>query len=112
MKSDSQLVVNHRADYIARLAAAECPKFPRGIPLESVSKPCISDPEMEVCVVEDEKSWMMPIMRYIEFGEQPRDKAEARRLRCKAIRYSIIEGVLYRRGYTLPYLRCLGIIEV
>ena len=102
---------NYRADYIARLAAAECPKFPRGIPLESVSKPCISDPEMEVCVVEDEKSWMMPIMRYIEFGEQPRDKAEARRLRCKAIRYSIIEGVLYRRGYTLPYLRCLGSVE-
>ena len=95
---------NYRADYRTRLATTKCPKFPRGIPLESVSKPCIIDLEMEVCTVEDEKSWIVPIMRYIEFEEQPQDKAEARRLRCQATRYSIIEGVLYRRYYILPYL--------
>ena len=60
---------NYRTDYITRLTAAECPKFPRGISLELVSKPCIADPEMEVCMVKDEKSWMVPIIRYIEFGE-------------------------------------------
>ena len=99
---------NYQVDYITRLVATECPKFPRGIPLESVSKPCIADSEMKVCMVKDEKSWMVPIMRYIEFGEQPQDKAEARMLRCQATQYSIIEGVLYKRSYTLPYLRCLG----
>ena len=75
--------------------------------MESVSKPIVNS-EMKVCMVKDEKNWMVPIMRYIEFEEQPQDKAEARRLRCQATRYSIIEDVLYKRSCTLPYLRCLG----
>ena len=60
---------NYRANYITRLATTECLKFPQGIPLELVSKQCITDLEMEVCTVEDEKSWVVPIMRYIEFRE-------------------------------------------
>lgn len=46
---------------------------------------------------------MVPIITYIEFGEQPQDKVEVRRLQCRAMRYTVMEGVLYRKGYTLPY---------
>lgn len=92
---------NYRVDYIARLVAIECPKFLRGILLELVSKPCLAEVKMEVCMIENEKNWIEPIIRYIEFDEQPQDKAEAKRLQCQASRYIVIEGVLYRRGYTL-----------
>lgn len=55
-------------------------KVPIRNPLEIVLKLCITKVEMEVCMVEDEKSLMMPIIIYIEFGEQPQNKVEARRL--------------------------------
>lgn len=58
---------------------------------------------MEVCMVEDEKSRMVAIISYIEFGEQPQDKAKPRRLRCRTTRCAVIEGILYMRGYILPY---------
>lgn len=36
------------------------------------------------------------------------DKRQAKKLRCQVARYTLIDGVLYRRGYTLPFLRCLN----
>ncbi|CAL8117010.1 unnamed protein product [Prunus armeniaca] len=33
--------------------------------------------------------------------------AEARRVRYRSARYLIINGALYKRGFSLPYLRCL-----
>ncbi|XP_008231833.1 PREDICTED: uncharacterized protein LOC103331001 [Prunus mume] len=37
----------------------------------------------------------------------PADPAEARRVRYRSARYLIINGALYKRGFSLPYLRCL-----
>ena len=34
------------------------------------------------------------------------DKAEARKIQIRATRFFIIDDVLYKRGYSLPYLRC------
>lgn len=54
----------------------------------------------------------MPITRYIEFREQPQDKVNARKLQYRMIHYTIIEGILNKRGHTLPYLMCLGSTNV
>ncbi|KAI5336625.1 hypothetical protein L3X38_015893 [Prunus dulcis] len=37
----------------------------------------------------------------------PADPAEARRVRHRSARYLVINGSLYKRGFSLPYLRCL-----
>lgn len=55
-----------------------------------------------------EKSYMVPITRYIEFEEQPQDKVKARRLQYRVMHYTIIKGILYKRGHTLPYLMYLA----
>ena len=49
---------------------------------------------------------MTPIIRYLKEGWLPEDKAEARKIQTKAARFVIIDDMLYRRGYSLPYLRC------
>ena len=33
---------------------------------------------------------------------------ELAKTRIKASRYILIDGVLYKKSFTLPYLRCLG----
>jgi len=49
---------------------------------------------------------MTPIVRYLKEGWLPADKAKARKIQIKAARFIIIDDVLYKQGYSLPYLRC------
>ena len=37
----------------------------------------------------------------------PNDAIEERKLAVRALRYSLIDGILYKRSYVVPYLRCL-----
>ena len=53
------------------------------------------------------ESWMDPIRAYIRDGILPEDKRKARILKCRAARYTLLDGILYRRGFTLPLLRCV-----
>ena len=50
---------------------------------------------------------MTPIHNYLKSGDLPTDHDEARKLRLRASRFVLINEVLYKRGFTLPYLRCL-----
>ncbi|XP_022880743.1 uncharacterized protein LOC111398016 [Olea europaea var. sylvestris] len=41
-------------------------------------------------------------------GECLEDPTEARRLRTRSTRYTLIDEVLYKRGHSVPLLRCLN----
>ena len=97
---------NYRADMLARMAATVDPKLPKSVPLEVRTSPSIGE-EVEVMRVSTEESWMDPILAYIRDGVLPEDKRQARKLKCRAARYTLLDGVLYRRGFTLPLLRCV-----
>ena len=49
---------------------------------------------------------MDPIVVYLKTGEQPKDKTEACVLQLKAARYVLYNDKLYRRGYSMPLLKC------
>ena len=54
---------------------------------------------------------MTPIVRYLKEGWLPEDKTEARKIQIRAAHFIIIDDVLYRQGYSLPYLRCASLEE-
>ena len=54
---------------------------------------------------------MDPIIAYLKHGELPENKTEARVLRLKVARYVIYKDILYRRGYSMPFLKCVAPIE-
>ena len=58
-----------------------------------------------------EENWMTPIVIYLKDGRFPEDKDEARKLRIRAVKYVLIDEVLYKRGFSQPYLRCLTLNE-
>ncbi|XP_075640322.1 uncharacterized protein LOC142612077 [Castanea sativa] len=58
--------------------------------------------------IEGEENWMTPIVVYLKDGRLPEDKDEARKLRIKTAKYVLIDEVLYERGFSQPYLRCLA----
>ena len=49
---------------------------------------------------------MTLIIRYLKEGWLPEDKAEAKKIQIRLACFVIIDNVLYKRGYSLPYLRC------
>ncbi|XP_030487215.2 uncharacterized protein LOC115704137 [Cannabis sativa] len=50
---------------------------------------------------------MTPIAAYLNTEELPDNSNEARKMRRKAARYIIVEGVMYRGGFSMPLLRCV-----
>ena len=62
--------------------------------------------------IKDRENWMTPIVSYLKEGKLPEGKDEARKLRVKAARYVLMDEVLYKRGFSQPYLRCLAPDEV
>ena len=97
---------NSRADILARMTAVRDQKMPKSVPSEVKSSPNIEQ-NLEVLRIEQKSSWMDPMISYIRDGVLAPDKLRVRKIKAQASRYTMIDGVLYRRGYTLPFLRCL-----
>ena len=49
---------------------------------------------------------MTPIVVYLKDGRLPENKDETRKLRIRGAKYVLIDEVLYRQGFSQPYLRC------
>ncbi|XP_075636720.1 uncharacterized protein LOC142608954 [Castanea sativa] len=61
----------------------------------------------DVKQIEEEKNWITPIVAYLRDGRLTEDRDEARKLRARVAKYVLIDEVLYKRGFSQPYLRCL-----
>ena len=94
---------NMEADVLAKaaLAGGAMDKYDKIQYMLSIDPPKIQQ-------VEGEENWMTPILIYLKDGRLSEDKDEARRLRIKAAKYVLIDKVLYKRGFSQPYLRCLA----
>ena len=55
-----------------------------------------------------ESDWATPIASYLKDGTLPDGKKAARKLKVQAAWFVLIKNVLYKRGFSRPYLRCLS----
>jgi len=55
-----------------------------------------------------ESNWTTPLVSYLRNGMLPDEKDAARKLKVQASQFFLIKDVLYKRGFSRPYLRCLG----
>ncbi|XP_074323036.1 uncharacterized protein LOC141659984 [Apium graveolens] len=54
---------------------------------------------------------MTPFINYLDKGELPEDKGKTQRLKAKAAKFFIEEGLLYRKTFSSPILKCVGLKE-
>jgi hypothetical protein len=47
------------------------------------------------------------MIKYLKDGELPSDKIQSYKVRSQSAHYTMVDGVLYRRGYSHPLLKCL-----
>ncbi|KAK3018233.1 hypothetical protein RJ639_002767 [Escallonia herrerae] len=97
---------NTQADTLSRLASAKETEARRPVYLEFLKDRSISSHD-EIEIIDQEPCWMDRIIKYLSTGELPSERHEARNLRVKTARYALVEGTLYKKSFSLPYLRCL-----
>ncbi|XP_058181265.1 uncharacterized protein LOC131299702 [Rhododendron vialii] len=102
---------NIEADYLAKLATAKEDAIPGNTPVRYLELSSIFAPNVQVQAIDYNSSWAGPIVEYITNGTLPDDKDKARQLKIKAAKYLMMGDMLYRRSFSLPYLRCLTTAE-
>ncbi|XP_027103143.2 uncharacterized protein [Coffea arabica] len=110
--SDSQLIVNQiprsqnkRADALSKLASTSVGVLGREILVE-VLRSRAYEPS-NAAVIQVMSSWMDPIVQYLAHGELPPSRVEARKVLLKSQKYVLTHGVLYRKSYLQPWLKCV-----
>ena len=59
-----------------------------------------------------ESNWTTPLVSYLKNGALLGGKEAVRKLKVKAAQFVLISDVLYKRGFSRPYQRCLSPEEV
>ena len=62
--------------------------------------------------VNSDKNWTTPLIAYLRSGILLNEKDAARKMKVQASRFVLIRDVLYKRGFSRSYLRCLSHDEV
>ncbi|XP_076935798.1 uncharacterized protein LOC143602646 [Bidens hawaiensis] len=97
---------NKSADTLSKLASMNFEHFAKDIRVEVLGHPSV--PQNQVLVIQTGvESWMTPIKAYLSSGALPAGKDEARKIKQKAMNYQLTNGILYRRSFLGPLLRCV-----
>ena len=54
---------------------------------------------------------MTPILSFLQDGHLPQDPSEARKIKKRVARFTILNDVLYKRGFSMLYLKCVDVDE-
>ncbi|KAK0571374.1 hypothetical protein LWI29_014859 [Acer saccharum] len=103
---------NEQADALAKLASAIINIWPKSISMIRLLQPSIVKSKEVGAVFGERNSWITPIKEYLVNDVLPSDPLEAKRLKYRATRYSVLNGELYKRGYSRALQRCVGPEEV
>jgi len=63
---------------------------------------------MQVCAIEEGDTWMTPYRRYLADGILPAEPEEGKKVKRNSARYSLVDGMLFRHGFTHPNLTCVS----
>jgi hypothetical protein len=97
---------NKKADHLARMASTENTKIEEGrAPIRSLTYSSISDQALKLATIEEVSNWRSELINYLENGTLPLEKKSAVQLKMKAGRFTMVNRILCKRGFTLPLLK-------
>ena len=69
---------------------------------------CLSIEEVLAFTIQSESNWMTRILSFLQDGRLPQDVEEVRKVRKRAARFTILNDNLYKRDFSMPYLKCVN----
>ena len=97
---------NEKADALAAIATSL-------LIIEIMFLPIYYQPDSSIVttrvsqVDEVSPSWMDPIVQYINTGELPNERDKDHKIQIQLIRFSLVNGQLFKRSLDGSYLKCL-----
>nr|GEW06768.1 reverse transcriptase domain-containing protein [Tanacetum cinerariifolium] len=102
---------NKKADALSKIASTSFAHLSKQVLVEVLENKSIRGKEVTAVIVKEGPTWMTQSVDYLKEGILLGDEKEARKLRLKARQYELMEGVLYRRSFLTPWLRCVGPLQ-
>nr|XP_017227761.1 PREDICTED: uncharacterized protein LOC108203368 [Daucus carota subsp. sativus] len=96
---------NTKADALSQFASSDDEVCSGSVYYQVMRTPSI-DAKL-VAPIDTGATWMDEIKLYLKSGHLPTNADDARKLQVRALKYVLIEGILYRKSFVIPYLRCL-----
>ncbi|GKD06175.1 reverse transcriptase domain-containing protein [Tanacetum coccineum] len=115
---------NKKADALSKLAMVQFDHLSKEVLVEVLNERSVEAQEVNMVVEEEgpawkakrliwwleekDPTWMTPIQNYLEKGVLPKDPVDARTMMEKNRNYTMEDGVMYRKSYLVPLMRCVG----
>ncbi|GAV77729.1 rve domain-containing protein/RVT_3 domain-containing protein [Cephalotus follicularis] len=99
---------NVRADQLSKLATAEELEKNQTVLVDYLDRPTISEADVMDIDVPQESNWLTHFINWLRNEILPEDPVEARKLVYRAHRFQFRDGILYKRSFSFPWLRCLN----
>ena len=96
---------NSRADTLAKLATAPQEDLDKRVPVEHLMKPSVDINSEDALPIMTAPSSMESIWDYLLNGILPSDPNEASKLRARSARFALLQGTLYKRGFSTPLIK-------
>ena len=80
---------------------------PTSTGLEMEVQKHLSIDEVSTFTIQSTSSWMTLILSFLQDGHLPQDIDEAKKVRKRVARFTIVNNTLYKRGFSKPYLKCV-----
>ncbi|GKB82505.1 reverse transcriptase domain-containing protein [Tanacetum coccineum] len=97
-------IKNKKADALSKITSTSFAHLSKQVLVEILNEKSIQEEEVATVVEEEGPTWMTPIIEYLKDGTLLGDRKEASKLRIKARKYELLEGVLYRRSFLKSWL--------
>ncbi|GKA05275.1 reverse transcriptase domain-containing protein [Tanacetum coccineum] len=97
---------NKKADALSKLASMTFEHLTKEVLVEA--RRSIEEKEVLQVETKEEESWMTPIHEYLLSGLLAEDSKESRKVKIKAPQYKLIRGIVYKKSFYTPWLRCIA----
>ena len=116
LKAPRKFVEDNRVDVLHICTMRGRPRSHRSLTQDTVKTPHISTyadtPEggrhVQICALAVGDTWMTPYRWYLADGALPAEPEEGKKVKRNAARYTLVDGVLFRHGFTHPILTCVS----
>ncbi|GAV91213.1 hypothetical protein CFOL_v3_34612 [Cephalotus follicularis] len=102
---------NARADQLSKLATAEELQGNKTVLMDYLDRPTISEVDVMDIDAPLETNWTTPFINWLRNGILPEDPIKARKLVYRENRYQLRDGILCKRSFSYPWLRCMTPLE-
>jgi len=116
LKMPRKFVADNRVDVLHISTTRGNPRSYRSLIEDTARAPRINtyatspkeEKGVQVYALEEDDTWMTPYRRYLADGILPAEPEEGKKVKRNAARYTLVDGILFRHGFTHLILTCVS----